>query len=194
MTITAVQTYGRTITLVPLPATPEEFLATEPQAIRDMHDACGGPEQYPRPEVMLPNLVALVRRLGGPDAVPTSWRERESVGWDFDDDDRGNWPSTTLRDRRMDDIVARLTRFGDEINVHDWHEEDGGLTVILVPPADWSAAPWAIRSVYGMDRDCYFSKTAACDLLAARALDRWLADRGDPAKTFLQILSETIRP
>jgi hypothetical protein len=194
MTISAVQTYGRTITLVPLPATPEEFLAAEPQAILDMHDACGGPECYPRPEVLLPNLVALVRRLGGPDAVPTSGRERERVGWDFEDNDRDNWPSATLRDRGMGDVVARLTRCGCEINVHDWHEEDGGLTVILIPPADWSAAPWAIRSVYGMDRDHYHAHTAACDILAARALDRRLAECGDPAETFLQILSEAIRP
>ena len=183
-----------TTTLIALPATPEEFLSTDPETIRDMYDACGGPERYPRPEVMLPNLVALVRRLGGPHVVPATGHARDRVGWDFDDNDRENWPSATLRDRRMGDVVARLTRCGHEINVHDWHEEDVGLTVILVPPADWSAAPWAIRSVYGMEDSLYHSHTAACDILAARALDRWIADHGDPAKTFFQILSETIRP
>jgi hypothetical protein len=194
MTITAVDTGTRTITLVPLPASPEEFLATEPEAILDMHDACGGPESYPRPEVMLPNLVALVRRLGGPDAVPAMGHGRDRVGWEFSDHDRENWPSATLRDRHMDDVVARLTRCGREVNVHDWHEEDARLTVILVPPADWSAAPWAIRSVYGMEDSLYHSHTAACDILAARALDRWIGEKGDPKGTYFQVLSETIRP
>jgi hypothetical protein len=154
---------------------------------------CGGPEHYPRPELLLPNLVALVHRLGGPDGVPAMGRGRGRVGWDYSDFDRDNWPSATLRDRRMGDIVARLTRCDREINVHDWHEEDARLTVILVPPADWSAAPWAIRSVYGMEDSLYYSRTAACDLLAARALDRRLADHGDPAETFFQVLSETIK-
>jgi hypothetical protein len=188
-----------TTTLIALPATPEEFLATDPEAIRDMYDACGGPGLgcYPHPEVLLPNLVALVRRLGGPDAVPAMGRGRERVGWDFEadeDDDRANWPSATLRDRQWGHIVARLTRCDREINVHDWHEEDRGLTVILVWPADWSAAPWAIRSVYGMGRDPRCSHTAACDLLAARALDRRIGEKGDPKRTFFQVLSETIRP
>jgi hypothetical protein len=188
-----------TTTLITLPATPEEFLAAEPGAIRDMYDACGGPEQYPRPELILPNLVALVRRLGGPDAVPDlgDGRTRNRVGWEFEDDDRDNWPSATLRLRDtasiLGNIVVRLTRGGREINVHDWHAEDAGLTVILVPPADWSAAPWTIRSVYGMDREGYHSHTAACAILAARALDRWIGEKGDPKGTFFQILSEAIK-
>jgi hypothetical protein len=157
----------------------------------------GVAKQYPRPELMLPNLVALVRRLGGPDAVPDmrGGGPRSRVGWDFDDNNRDNWPSATLRDRHMDDIVARLTRSGQEIGVTDWHPEDGGLEVVLVPPADWSAAPWAIKSAYSTDHshDPYMSDTAACTLLAARALDRHLADWGDPAKTFFQILSEAIK-
>jgi hypothetical protein len=181
-----------TTTLIALPATPEEFLAVDPGTIRDM----SGPASYPRPEVMMPNLVALLRRLGGPDAVPDAGtgRARARVGWDFEDNDRDNWPSATLRERGTGDVVARLNRSGDEIAVSDWHAEDGGLMVVLVLPADWSAAPWAVRSVYGEDGDRYFSGTAACDTLAARALDRWIGEKGDPKGTFFQVLSETIRP
>jgi hypothetical protein len=182
-----------TTTLIALPATPEEFLATDPRTIRD---TCGPTVQYPHPELLLPNTVALLRRLGGPDAVPAMGRGRERVNWEYGDgdEDRAGWPSATLRERFMGDVVARLTRWDREIAVQDWHPEDAGLTIVLIPPADWSAAPWAIRSVYGGGYESYVSHAAAFDILAARALDRWIGEKGDPKGTFFQVLSETIRP
>jgi hypothetical protein len=185
-----------TTTLIALPATPEEFLATDPGTIRDMYDACGGPDgRRTQTPVSLPNLAALLARLGGPDAVPAyDLGAMGRAGWKPFEPSRAEMPSATLRERGEGDVVARLYRSPREIEVFDWHPEAPELMVALVLPSDWRASAWHVRSVSDHRDEGGHSHTAACDILAARALDRWIADHGDPAKTFFQILSETIRP
>jgi hypothetical protein len=186
-----------TTTLISLPATPEEFLATNPDAIRDMYDACGGPDSYSPPPVFLPNLAALLARLGGPDAVPLyDDRPRRRAGWDpFDPSrDESAMPSAMLRERGDGDVVATLYRSRREIEVFDWHPEAPELMVALLLPADWAASAWRVRSVCDHRDEGGYSHTVACDTLAARALDHWIGEKGDPKGTFFQILSETIRP
>ena len=163
-----------TTMLIALPATPEEFLATDPGTIRDMYDACGGPDgPRPLPPVSLPNLAALLARLGGPDAVPDhDDRARRRAGWKPFDPSRGDLPSATLRELGEGDVVVRLYRFGHEIDVFDWHPEAPELMVALVLPADWGASAWRVRSVCDHRDGAGYSHTAACDVLAARALDR----------------------
>jgi hypothetical protein len=143
--------------------TPAEFLECD----LDHHPgfgSCSDPRLDVRPRanppalmLPMPNLVWLVRRLGGIDAIPEGWPDAET--WVLKEGGR---------------TILRLSRAGPrELAAEGWHPGCPALVVTLHLPEDWPDSPWSVGLVMGDD---LFPTTDELRCLAARALDRHVGE------------------
>jgi hypothetical protein len=101
------------------------------------------------PEVM-PNLVALIRRMGGFDAIPDAMGQSFGMEWSEVDvlallvrAPGGYTHDARLMDRASHKVCVSLHRSGsDRLVVTQWYPGRGLLCVVFAPPADWSVGPW----------------------------------------------------
>jgi hypothetical protein len=178
--------------------TPAEFLASEPRDHPDfvccINPRCDAQNKTGRKDstLFMPNLVELIRRIGGPDAIPDDWTEdlrplldlddpRSSILWD---ECRGQESKVMLRDLRSRRPYLTMYRWKDGLWVTDWHPRETFLTLLFDVPTDWSAAPWASRYVSIED-----THTASYDLdrLAAETLDYWIGAIRKATETYVHI-------
>ena len=167
--------------------TPDEFLASNPQ---DHPDFGMQPTDHPavRP-MLLPNLVTLIHRMGGLDAIPDVRAEGPVTHLPdldvlFGVPDGGRY-SAMLRDRRSHCVYAELSRRGPgTLIVEEWHPHDPLLRVEFGLPADWAAGAWTVTRVVSDDM-C--SATAELDALAAASCERRIGLVQNPAETYCLI-------
>jgi hypothetical protein len=179
--------------------TPAEFLAMAPLNHPDFvcctDPRCESGNKVGRkdPALCMPNLVELIRRIGGPDAVPEAFSGDNPVPLFGLDDPRshvvwheakGAMHSALLKDLRSRRVYARLYRMGNGLFVDRWHPKDEFLEAIFDVPADWSASAWGLPSVMSEDSD-----TASYDLdrLAAETLDYWIGSIQKATETYVHI-------
>jgi hypothetical protein len=172
----------------------EEFLASNPQ---DHPDFGMQPTDYPavRP-MLLPNLVTLIHRMGGLDAIPDV-RAEGPVAWIPAIDILASVPdgerfSAMLRDRQSHHVHAELYRMGpNTLMVEGWHPHDPYLCISFDVPADWAAGAWTVREAVSEDM---FSATAELDALVAASCERRIGLVQDPAETYCLIRRDVFRP
>ena len=177
--------------------TPAEFLKIDP---RDHPDfvACDDPRCKSANKagqdgtLFMPNLVELIRRIGGPDAIPDDW-DHESRPIGCDDDPRGAawWAEcqahehkVMLKDLRSRRPYLTLYRWDKSLWARGWHPRGTDLDLLFDIPADWSAAAWGLPFVSIEDM-----MTASYDLnrLAAAALDYWIGAIQKATETYVHI-------
>jgi hypothetical protein len=178
--------------------TPAEFLAMNPKDHPGfLH--CGDPRFEPgkeagskHPAVFMPNLVELICRIGGPDAIPESWSEdddpipdlddpRAAVAWD---ECRGVESKAMLRDLRSRRPYAVLHRWGPTLWVESWHPREVNLDLHFDIPADWSASAWEVPGAMIHD---IFSVSYDLDRLVAETLDYWIGAIQRATETYIHI-------
>jgi hypothetical protein len=112
--------------------------------------------RWEHPTLSLPNLAALIRRIGGIDALPDRWPEEA-------------WVLKVGRD-----IVLELSRSDARtLVVEAWHPRCPALMLMFKLPDDWSGSPWYLSVVMGDD---LFPTDADLERLAARALDHHVGE------------------
>src|SRR3954452_14514198 len=119
------------------PANHPGFLACDDPAL-------GGKQGKSSP-LFMPNLVALIKRMGGLDAIPGGTKDGGFRGiTDLDIALRdGEEYSAMLKDKDSGQVHARLCSLGcNSLVVDHWHPHVSFLELIFGIPADWSAAPW----------------------------------------------------
>jgi hypothetical protein len=173
--------------------TPAEFLASDPFDHPDFVP-CNDPRADGRHRgqtLFLPNLVALIRRLGGPDAIPDRMHEPlpagdglRAIDWEVlwaNDHKYG----VMLKDRTSHLVYAELSRLGVNcLEVEGWHQRELGLSLTFEIPADWSGGAWETPVASIQDT---FSATAELDALAAATLDYWLGSIDKATHTYCHI-------
>jgi hypothetical protein len=177
--------------------TPAEFLASKP---RDHPDfvGCDDPRCEPANKagkdgtILMPNLVELIRRIGGVDAIPDDWTD-DFKPFYFHDEPRGAawWAEcrgreqvVMLKDLRSRRPYLTLYRWRNSLHVEDWHPRGDFLALIFGIPADWSASAWELPFVSIMD-----VHTASYDLdrLAAETLDYWIGAIRKATETYVHV-------
>jgi hypothetical protein len=130
--------------------------------------------------VPMPNLVALIREVGGPDAIPDApdlevpdGESPARIGPNSPIEDRAESDrSVRLKDKLTERVHVELIRLGSvRLQVTDWHPRREGLVLAFDIPADWATAPWGLPDV--RIGDCS-SISPDLDRLAAEALDHWI--------------------
>jgi hypothetical protein len=106
---------------------------------------------------LLPNLVRLIRRIGGVDAVPET------------EDSEGRW---VLGDGYRRSVLT-LSRLHGSLVAEGWHPRCPALTAIFDVPDDWSGSPWRLSVVMGDD---LFPTSYDLERLAVEALDHHLGE------------------
>jgi hypothetical protein len=138
--------------------TPAEFLRMEPRK-HPAFVSCDDPRldaRWEDPTLSLPNLVRLIQRIGGIDAIPDPYPEEAWV----------------LKDGA--DTILELSRSGARrLNVEGWHPRCPALVLMFDLPEDWSGSPWRLSVVMGDD---LFPTNADLERLAARALDHHVGE------------------
>jgi hypothetical protein len=175
-----------------------DFLAADP--LRNHPDfqgadvAVNNPHQHPA--CLMPNLIELIRRMGGPDWIPdareSDFPVHDEPDWDIRWRDGDHWDATLRRKDWKEDpgeVLLKLSRYRAKdgslyINVENWHPHNDLLEIDFTVPTDWTAAPWTVATV--MDSDM-FSTSAELDTLAAKACDTWVGLVNDPSKTYCHI-------
>jgi hypothetical protein len=178
--------------------TPAEFLASNPHDHPDFVH-CGDPRFEPGNKagrkdstLFMPNLVELIRRIGGPDAIPDDWTEdfepllasddpRVSITWD---ECQGVESKAMLRDLRSRRPYATLYRWGTSLWVESWHPREANLDLHFDIPADLSVSAWGIPSAMIQD---IFAASYDLDRLAAEALDYWIGAIQRATETYVHI-------
>jgi hypothetical protein len=177
--------------------TPAGFLEMDPDDHPDFvpcdDPRCGSRNKAGRkdPAVFLPNLVELIRRIGGPGGVPDT-RDGAEGGplelhlrgpWEVCSRDGGTY-AAMLKDKRSGRVHAELCRIGDRLMVQDWHPRQGLLHLIFTIPADWSASAWELPFTA---RDDDHSASYDLDRLAAEALDYRLGALRKSTETYIHV-------
>jgi hypothetical protein len=140
----------------------------------------------------MPNLVELIRRIGGPDAIPDATDGANEDGsleltphdyWDIIGRD-GLEDAAMLKDRRSGRIYAQMYRLRDCLLVHEWHLKEGSLYLHFDIPADWSGSAWGLP--FTSIEDVH---TASYDLdrLAAEALDYRIGAIQKATETYVHV-------
>jgi hypothetical protein len=131
--------------------------------------------------ILMPNLVELIRLIGGVDAIPdprdgdgflpiftTDDPRHAVVQWERGDlGDQG----VSLKDVRTRRTYLRLSRGGHSLWADDWHQRDETLGLVFGIPLDWTATPWRLPFTSSFDR---ISASHDLDRLAAESLDHWI--------------------
>jgi hypothetical protein len=178
--------------------TPAEFLAMEPRNHPDfvccIDPRCDSRNKTGRKDstLFLPNLVELIRRIGGPDAIPDDWKQRPSPFYSHDDPRCAVWWAecgghahrVMLRDLRSRRPYLTMYRWTDRLWVTDWHPRETDLDLLFDIPADWSAAAWGLPFVCIED---IITASYDLDRLAAEALDYWVGAIQKAAETYVHI-------
>src|SRR5262245_17981315 len=125
--------------------TPDQFLASNPMDHPDFVP-CDLATDRPLRSLLMPNLVALIQRIGGLDAIPD---RMSAPPPDFSHVDvaialDGIWYEALLRDRKSHRVYAELSRLGENLEVSGWHPHDSNLTIAFNLVADWAAGAWTI--------------------------------------------------
>jgi hypothetical protein len=173
--------------------TPEEFLKSRPM---DHPDFVGCDQETGHPRVRtvsMPNLVALIRRMGGPDAIPDQMEQgfvnMSAVAWSMPD---GEKYGAYLRDCKSHRIYAELSRLGpDNLIIEAWHPRDDALSINISLPADWSAGIWEGGFISIQD---VFSKTTELDALVMASCDLWLGLIQAATETYCLIRRDVFIP
>jgi hypothetical protein len=175
--------------------TAAEFLASNPRDHADFV-SCDDPRLESRlgraGSLLLPNLVGLIRRIGGPDAIPDQMEEREPDGFfHWQSEDRwnilireGQYWSARLKDCHSSRVYAELSRLGNGLEVREWHPHERYLGLIFTIPVDWSASAWAAPTTMIED---IMSASHDLDLLAAEACDLWIEGITKSVDTYIDI-------
>jgi hypothetical protein len=167
--------------------TPEQFLKMEPHDHPDFVYCGEIPDGSSRrqPTVLMPNLVALIQRMGGIENVPDRMERTGSF-------DLRTWHhsghAAMLRDRSSHLVYGSIDRLGDDcLDVSEWHPHDYRplpISIIFGIPPDWTVSPWTISHVSMCD---VFSTTTELDLLASRTCDFWFAAIQKSTDTYIHI-------
>jgi hypothetical protein len=179
--------------------TPAEFLAMEPRDHPDFvhygDPRCESAVKAGRedPALFMPNLVELIRRIGGPDAIPNHrdpglvpLLSHDDPRWDVLWEEEG-WTTgytAMLRDLGSRRGYATLYRMNNSLFVHDWHPREDFLQVTFDIPADWSVSAWGLPTVMIED---VFTASHDLDRLAAEALDYWIGAIQKATETYVHI-------
>jgi hypothetical protein len=132
--------------------------------------------------VPMPNLVALVRRFGGWDAIPDGMDKINEIDI-LSRDEAGQ--SALLKMRNTGRICGDFSRLGaDILEVDDWHPKERHLSILFAVPADWAAGPWGVACVSISDS---FSASAELDALAAAACDLYFGMIQKATETYCHI-------
>jgi hypothetical protein len=151
--------------------TVDEFLKSDPTEHPDFV-GCQDEFKHPGPQPMpMPNLVALIRRIGGPDAIPDAM-DAPHLAFIPDLHDAQIRYGVFLLDRKTHIVYAELSRMGPRmLQVSHWHPRERFLDLIFELPADWAAGTWAGPCTCIMDQ---FSSSPDLDALAMASCDRFL--------------------
>jgi hypothetical protein len=172
--------------------TPDQFLASNPA---DHPDFVGSdqPANHPRQAVLMPNLVALIQRMGGLDEIPDQMLAPQvipplNVASALDEIRYGVF----LRDFKTQHIYAELYRLGPaKLVVSGWHPHDDGLSLIFGLPTDWTVGAWTVNLV---DIDDVFSSTADLDVLVATSCDWFIGAIQKATGTYCLIRRDQFLP
>jgi hypothetical protein len=179
--------------------TPAEFLAMNPHDHPDFA-GCDDPRLEPGNKagrkdstLLMPNLVELIRRIGGPDAIPDDWdRDLLRPIYHYDDprgeawwaECQGQEQKAMLKDLRSRRPYLTLYRWDKSLWLTGWHPHEKNLDLVFNIPADWSAAAWGIPSAMIED---VFTASYDLDRLAAEALDYWIGAIQKATETYVHI-------
>jgi hypothetical protein len=178
--------------------TPAEFLAMDPREHPDFVNCsdprCESHSETGRKDAILfmPNLVELIRRIGGPAAIPDLEDKTDADGFvDFAWADEweimrrdGRDNAAMLKDLGSGRTHVELHRLDDWLFVEKWHPKEASLSLAFDIPADWSASAWdaplatiddVMMASYDLDR------------LAAEALDDWIGAIQKATETYIHI-------
>jgi hypothetical protein len=176
--------------------TPDQFLASNPADHPDFVE-CDRPTDHPKLQsVRMPNLVALIRRMGGVDTIPDQGAPGRGIDRPYFDiwhsmPDRLRYHAI-LRDSKSHRVYAEVHRMGaDNLIVQEWHPHDTGLAIIFGLPADWTAAPWSVELVQIAD---IFSSTTELDALVIASCDRFIGAIQKATDTYCLIRRDLFIP
>jgi hypothetical protein len=177
--------------------TSDEFLKSRPMDHPDFID-CDQWTGHPSvPATSLPNLVALIRRMGGLDAIPDDNDDRVLRGVDrpyfslWDSMPDRMLYGAFLRDCESHRAYARLLRLGENVVISGWHPCESNLTITFSRPADWTAGAWPIALV---QIDGVYSSTAELDALVAISCDEFIGAIQKATETYCLIRRDVFRP
>jgi hypothetical protein len=178
--------------------TPAEFLAMDPGDHPDFV-CCDDPRLEPGNKagrkdstLFMPNLVELIRRIGGLDAIPDDWTGGFRPLYDSGDprgvvewtETRGHNERAMLKDLRSGRLYAVFYRWENSLWVIDWHPREGHLDLNFDIPADWSASAWDIPQAMIEDT---FTASYDLDRLVAEALDYWIGAIQKATEAYIHI-------
>jgi hypothetical protein len=184
------------MTTVTTKMTPEEFLKSDPNDHPDFVDHGDEFEHPAPPPLFMPNLVALIRRMGGPDAIPDVMDQHGCLL-------RNSAPAIPgmhvelkhgafLVDRWSHRIYADVNRLDpDTFQISGWHPRDRFLEIILHPPTDWTVGAWTCGCVSIMDM---FSNSPELDALAMASCDWFIGEIQRAVETYCLIRRDVFIP
>jgi hypothetical protein len=166
--------------------TPQEFLGMDPG---DHPDFLGCDKTWPKyqhPRLLVPNLVALIQRAGGFDAIPDEMDRgvEDLIGIGDNPWALPRWDAQ-LRDWDTGNRLCEFKRWGnDDIEFSDWHPHESLLSIHYKIPADWTAAPWEPYYVAIMEMT---ASTSWLEFMASMALNFWIEGIQKARRTLIHI-------
>jgi hypothetical protein len=182
--------------------TPAQFLASEPRdhpGFVHCDDLRCGRDDKTGP-VPMPNLVELLRRVGGPDAIPDHRDPETQMITDSDDPraiavqedtGRGNGRLARLKDLGSGTLYAWMFRYGEALFVGGWHPREARLILSFAITGDWSVSAWGVLGATIGDASAasYDLDAASYDVtrLVAEAFDHWIGETRKATQTYVHI-------
>jgi hypothetical protein len=142
--------------------TPAQFLAMEVPGDHPDFLGCDEETNHEGVSVLVPHLVELVKRIGGPGEIPPPPMRRHVSDWDsvlIADFNRFGNPrderhdfNVRLRSLSTGFTFVAIECYGDGVLVFDgWHPTGEIVSIFFVLPDNWEVEPWQIGHTSVMD-------------------------------------------